>query len=919
MIRLFLASVIFLLFNTFGVAQVKLIALTCENKTNPIDISYAQPKLSWKIISKERNISQVAYQIRVATTPNFNSNSLVWDSKKVTSNISILQPYKGEPLKSQQQYYWQVKVWDNKNRTTNFSETATWETSFLTTNEWKAKWIEPTMQVLPVDDKSPAYMLRKTFSLENKVVFARAYVTSHGFYELSLNGNKVGTELLTPGWTAFQKRLQYQTYDVTNMLKSGDNAVGAFLGEGWYRGSVALLRLKKPIHSSKLGLLCQIYVKYANGKSEWIITDGSWKYTTNGPIIMNQIYDGETYDATREFTNWNNAQFNDSNWKNVQEANYDNSVLVTQDGPKVQNIQELKPIKVFRTPKGLLVADMGQNMVGWIRLRVSGKRGTIVTIRHAEVLDQKGNFYTDNLRRAKATMTYTLKGDGIEVYEPKFTFFGFRYISIEGMDLNADNITGVVVHSNMKPTGTFECSNPLVNQLQSNIQWGQKGNFVDVPTDCPQRDERLGWTGDAQVFARTSAFNYDVSGFFAKWLKDLAADQKKDGSVPPVIPDVLNGLNGNTTGNNPGWGDVAVIVPWTMYLSYGDKQLLESQYASMKGWVDYNSKKIGETYISKQVLGPGDWLYYIPDSISKLSGAKDGFTDKGYIGTAFFAYSTSLLIDAAATLNKKEEVAKYTDLFEKIKVAFNNQYIDAEGRIKPINGKPNDSQTAYVLALMFNLLPQQLQPKAAAYLVEDIKSRGNHLSTGFLGTPYLCHVLTKYGYTDVAYDLLLQKTYPSWLFPVTMGATTIWERWDGQKPDGTFQTPSMNSFNHYAYGAIGDWIYAVVAGIETDPGQPGYKHFYIQPQPTNQLSYVKSSLVSPYGDIKSAWEIKNKTIRLETTIPANTTATITLPKAITVKLDGKPFNKANFKNIKTTEKGLVFDAGSGNYVFEYTY
>lgn len=900
------------------IGQVQVVELTTEHKVNPSGISVSQPRLSWKLTSTERNSSQVAFQIRVATSPNFEANTLVWDSKKIVSNISILQSYQGLALQSKQTYYWQVKVWDNKNRESNYSKTALWEMALLSHSEWIAKWIEPEIQPLPETDISPAFMLRKTFTLKDKVASARAYVTSHGYYELSLNGKKVGTEQLTPGWTAYQKRLQYQTYNVTNMLNNGANAVGAFLGEGWYRSHIGWKRSKKPLHGEKLGFLCQIFVQYTNGKTEWIITDGSWKYTSDGPIVMNEIYDGESYDATREIKDWNKSNFNDSTWKNVIEASFDNSVLIATDGAKVEKIQELKPKKIFRTPKGLLVADMGQNMVGWVRLNVKGKRGTTITIRHAEVLDKDGNFYTDNLRKAKATMTYTLKGEGVEVYEPRFTFFGFRYISIEGIDLKSENITGIVVHSNMEPTGTFECSDALINQLQHNIQWGQKGNFVDVPTDCPQRDERLGWTGDAQAFIRTAAYNFDVAPFFTKWLKDVAADQRKDGSVPNVVPDVLNPLNSPTAGNSAGWGDVAVIAPWTIYLTYGDTQLLQNQYPSMKAWVDYTHKKIGDSYISQKAEGFGDWLFYVPDSISKKAGFNDGFTDKRYINTAFFAYATSLLRDAAVALNKEEDAKSYNQLFENIKTAFNKEYTDDEGKIKPIEGKRNDSQTAYVLALMFDLLPPTKQAKAAGYLVADIKSRGNHLSTGFLGTPYLCHVLSSYGYTDVAYDLLLQKTYPSWLFPVTMGATTIWERWDGQKPDGTFQSVGMNSFNHYAYGAVGDWMYRVVAGIEIDPSQPGYKHFFIKPQPTTKLTYAKSSLNSPYGEIESGWKIKDGLIKLNIKIPVNTSATITLPQATkSVTESGKPLNVSGFKTIKESTKGLVIEVGAGDYVFEY--
>lgn len=917
MLKSFLSFCIFIVASITLNAQVNVVELACEHKINPTGITVTQPRLSWKLSSKNRNVSQNAYRVQVATASDFNVKNLVWDAK-VTSSESVLQTYKGKALQSGTTYHWRVKVWDNKNLESAWSTTSEWKMGLLNSNEWKAKWIEPATQPLPITDNSPAFMLRKSFALKGKIASATAYVTSHGYYELSINGEKVGDEVLTPGWTVYQKRLQYQTFDVTKMLNKGENAVGAFLGEGWYRSHIGWKRTNVPFYGDRLGLLCQIKVTYENGTEEWIITDGTWKYTNDGPIRVNEIYDGENYDATKEIKDWNKAIFNDANWKSVSVANFDNSNLIGLDGVPIKRIQELKPVKVFRTPKGELVADMGQNMVGWMRLNVKGPKGTKIVIQHGEVLDKDGNFYNANLRKAKATLTYTLKGEGLEIYEPRFSFFGFRYISIEGMDLKAENLTGIVIHSEMPKTGNFECSDPLVNQLQKNIEWGQKGNFLDIPTDCPQRDERLGWTGDAQAFVRTAAFNYDVAAFFTKWLKDLAADQRLDGSVPNIVPDVLNPKNSPSAPHSAGWGDVAIIAPWTMYLTYGDKELLTSQYASMKKCLEFLQKKIGPTHIAQKEDGFGDWLSYKPDSIGKLQGLKEGFTDKRYINTAFYGYMALLMKNTAIALNKPEDINTYTILFDQIKTAFNKEYIADNGKIKPINGKANDSQTGYVLALMFDLLPKELKSKAAAYLVADIKNRGNHLSTGFLGTPYLCHVLSDNGYTNVAYDLLLQKTYPSWLFPVTMGATTIWERWDGQKPDGSFQGVGMNSFNHYAYGAIGDWMYRVVAGIEINELKPGYKHFYIQPQPNVKLKHASATLNSPYGLIKSGWKIEKDVIKLMVTIPVNSSATITLPKATkSVTENGKLISTTDFKAISQTDKGLVIEAGSGDYVFEY--
>ncbi len=898
---------------TRGLSQksnVTATALSCEHKTDPVGIDTPAPRLSWKLQTTTRNQKQTAYQIKVATSATFDKKSLVWDSNKKIAATSVLLPYEGMTLRSGTRYFWQVKIWDAQGVESAWSAVSFWEMSLLTASDWKAKWIEPALQQIAKEEDSPASMLRKSFVIKSKITSARAYVTSHGFYELHLNGQKVGNEELTPGWTSYHKRIQYQTYDVTAQLRTGANAVGAFLGEGWYRSPLGW-EDNIAYYGKRLGLLCQIHVKYANGSEETIGSDDTWKYTTDGPIRINELYDGEAYDATREMKGWDEASFDDSKWAAVQIANFDNNVLIAPQGVPTKRIEEIKPIKVFRTPKGLLVADMGQNMVGWIRLKISGPRGTKITLRHAEVLDKFGDFYLDNLRSAKAKATYTLKGDGQETFEPRFTFMGFRYVSIEGAptEINAENLTGVVVHSDMKPTGTFDCSNPLVNQLQRNILWGQKGNFVDVPTDCPQRDERLGWTGDAQAFCRTAAYNMNVAAFFTKWLKDLAADQRPDGSVPFVSPDIINKMGGNSVPVSAGWADVAVIAPWTIYQVYGDKRLLETQYPSMKAYVEYQRKK-SVNYLWKNGSVFGDWLFYKPAMNSHTEA--DGFTNRDYICAAFFGYSTSLLTEAARALGKTEDVAQYGALFENIKKSFNAQYVTPEGRIAP------DSQTAYVLALMFDLLPENLRSKATNYLVEDIEGRKNHLSTGFLGTPYLCHVLSQNGRADVGYDLLLQETYPSWLYPVKMGATTIWERWDGQKPDSTFQDKGMNSFNHYAYGAIGDWMYRVVAGIEIDPNKPGYQHFFVQPQPTNKLSYAKATFESNYGEIAAGWQRQNGKMKMTVKVPANTTATIKIPHGTVAGIteSGSPL-KDGFPDAKATKGVVELVVGSGDYIFEF--
>jgi alpha-L-rhamnosidase len=891
-----------------GAQSLTISDLTCEHRTDPIGIDVTQPRLSWKINSEKRNVIQVACQVRVATKADFSHGSTVWDSGKTTAEGSVLQEYKGPALQARRRYYWQVRVWTKDGGESAWSPVAFWETGLLTPGGWQAQWIE-----LQSDTSrfSPGLYVRKTFTINKKITEARAYVTAHGLYELHLNGKKTSEDVFTPGWTSYGKRLQYQVYDVTSMLKQGENAVGAVLGDGWYRGTLAWGGQWR-VYGKRMGLLCQIHIRYTDGSESVIATGDGWKASQNGPIVMDDIYAGETFDARKIFRKWDEAGFDDKAWVGVQAGHYDMGNLTASVSVPVHRIQEIKPVRIFKTPKGTLVADMGQNMVGWVKLTVQGTAGTQVVIRHAEVLDKHGEFYTANMRAAKTTATYILAGNGTEVFEPHFTFFGFRYVSLEGFpgDLKPENLTGVVVHSDMQPTGNFECSDARLNQLQHNIQWGQKGNFVDVPTDCPQRDERLGWTGDAQVFSRTAAFNMNVAPFFTKWLRDVAADQRPGGEVPVVIPDVLNKQGSATAQVSAGWSDVAVIIPWNMYQVYGDKRLLETQYPSMKAWVEYMHGKAGDTNLWRNGSMFGDWLFYLPSP--ENASEPDGHTNRDYLCTAFYANGCRILANSAAALGKTDEAAYYQDLFEKVKKAFQQEFVTASGRTA------SDSQTSYVLALMFGLLPDDLKVKAAANLTADIKSRRNHLSTGFLGTPYLCHTLSDNGYTDVAFDLLFQDSYPSWLYPVKMGATTIWERWDGIKTDSSFQSEGMNSFNHYAYGAIGDWMYRVVAGLET--GAPGYKSIRIQPHPTAKLNYAKARYESGYGLIESGWERSRDHIIVRVTIPANTTATIVLPGAAAAAVleHGEPIGgRSDFRQIRSEGNSTTFSVGSGHYTFEY--
>ncbi|MBL4677266.1 MAG: family 78 glycoside hydrolase catalytic domain [Mucilaginibacter sp.] len=720
------------------------------------------------------------------------------------------------------------------------------------TTDWKAEWIK----IGYAEDSviHPAQYFQKGFKLDGSVKSARLFITGRGLFEAQLNGRRVGNAYLTPGWTSYNKRLAYQAWDVTGMLKKGENALQVTLGDGWYRGALAFEN-RRNYFGKELSLLCQLEVTYTNGQKALIASDDSWK-SGEGPIRASSINNGEAIDHNREL------QVN----KPVKIAQpYKGMLVPTESYPAIKH-EVFKPIKVITTPKGEKVLDFGQNLVGWVELKVKGKKGDTITLKHAEVLDKAGNFYVANLRGALATSTYILNGKGEEYFEPHFTYFGFRYVEVKGLqgDLNPDDFKAVALYADMQPTGTFECSNPMLNKLQHNIEWGQKGNFLYVPTDCPQRDERLGWTGDAQVFARTAAYNFDVQHFFKQWMADVALDQRKDGAVNFVVPDILDGAAGSA-----GWGDVSTVVPWTMYQVYGDTSILHQQYESMKKWVGFMTSKSTNDLWNKGGHF-GDWLSYrSPDD-----DGSDAITDKYEIAQCFYAYSTQLLINTARVLGKTDDVAQYSALLDRIKAAYRKEYTTYSGRIL------SNTQTSYVLALQFDMLLEKDRATAAGYLVNNIKAYGHHLTTGFLGTPYLCHVLTRFGHTDEAYKLLLQDTYPSWLYPVKMGATTIWERWDGIKPDSTFQTTRMNSFNHYAYGAIGDWMYQHIAGIQA--GSPGYKQVIIRPEPGGKLTWCKASFVSQQGKIVVNWKIDNGHFIIDAIIPKGSTAIVYVPDA-----DGK--------------------------------
>lgn len=919
----------------------------CEYKRNPLGIDILQPRLSWKLSSDERNTMQRAYQVQVAISERDlqDEKDLLWDSGRQVTDQSIHVEYQGQSLKSHQRCYWRVRVWDENGQESGWSDLAFWEIGLLHVRDWKAKMICPDLIEDP-EKSEPCPMLRKEFAIKSGTTRARLYITAHGLYEAWINGKRVGDELFTPGWTTYQKCLQYQVYDVTEGLKEGANAIGVVLGDGWYRGYTSYF-CERNIYGAKLGLYMQLEITYQDGVTEFVVSDETWRAST-GPIVESDIFNGEVYDARLEKPGWDGPGFDDSAWSKVSAVAFDPAILAAPIGVPVRRMEEVLPEEIINTPAGETVVDFGQNMAGWIRLKARGPRGTAITVQHGEVLDSAGNFYNKNLRMAKATDRFILKGDDKEeVFEPRFTFHGFRYVKLEGYpgEVTPDCLTGIVVHSDLDRTGEFSCSNPLVNRLHKNIIWTQKSNFLDVPTDCPQRDERMGWTGDLQVYAPTACLNMNSAPFLARWLRDLKNDQRRNGSVPLFIPDPFadkkdfvkrllkhrSRREGDHTGlidklfvlfilnSSSAWGDAAVLVPWQLYLNYGDTRILESHYESMQAFLQFIEKRAAK-FGSFIYVNPRKWFqkrtrehlryystagFHFGDWLAPGDGMnKSILKSKWYIPTVYYALDALILSKVAAILGREDDAAYYREMHDRIKAAFQCTRVKNNGRIWP------KRQTAYVLALMADMLPDESKEKAARILADMVRDGDYQLGTGFLGTPLICQVLSRYGYADVAYELLLQEKH-QWLYQVNKGATTIWEHWDAIREDGSFQSERMLSFNHYAYGAIGAWLYQGIAGINVDEARPGYKHIIIEPLPSEKLMYARASYNSIHGLIRSEWSLpENNQLIIQVEIPANASAKVIIPKQYSKQVleDG---------NAITLKNGAV-EIGSGIYEFYCT-
>ncbi|MFF2361232.1 glycoside hydrolase family 78 protein [Streptomyces sp. NPDC058122] len=823
-------------------------AVRFEHRDDPLGIGEDRPRLSWQIASQRQGRRQAAYELTIGD-----------EFFHVDSADSVLVPWPARPLASREAREVRVRVIGTDGEVSDWSDPVSVERG-LDAPDWKATLIEPA-----VDERGPAALLRRSFVTDGEITRARLYITAHGLYVAELNGERVGDDALAPGWTSYHHRLRYQTYDVTGQVRAGENAIGAQVADGWWRGRVGFVPGWRDTYGSALGLLAQLEIDYADGRRQIIPTDQSWRSST-GPIRSADLYEGETHDATMAIPGWSSPGFDDVEWGGAHRGERDPATLVAPSGPPVRAVEERVPVDTITTPSGRTVLDFGQNLVGRLRIRVHGRRGATVTLRHAEVLES-GELGVRPLRTATATDWYVLAGDaGGERWEPSFTCHGFRYAEVSG-DYDELEVTAVVYHSDMRRTGWFECSDPSLNRLHENVVWGMRGNFVDVPTDCPQRDERLGWTGDVQVFAPTAAYLFDCAGLLTSWLADLAADQTPEGVVPLFVPRIDFPGPFAEPAATAGWSDAAVIVPWVLHQRFGDAGLLRRQYPSMRAWVDGLTASLGPAGLfDKPALQLGDWL----DPAAPPDAPWQAETDAHLVATAYRAHVAGLLSRIAAVIGEEADAAKYGELASGVRQAFHDEYVTQGGRIA------GSGQTGYALALEFALLPDAGQrARAARQLVRLVREKGHKVATGFLGTPVICDALTSVGAIDDAYRMLLQTECPSWLYPVTMGATTIWERWDSMLPDGSVNPGEMTSFNHYALGAVADWMHRVVAGL--GPGSPGYRSLRIEPRPGGRISWARTAHRTPYGLAEVAWERAEGELRVDVTVPTGSVATVVLP------------------------------------------
>jgi alpha-L-rhamnosidase len=924
-----------MLFGGSTKSDLTIIDMRCEYKENPV-IDALKPRLSWLLNSTKRGQFQSAYRILVATAPEklTEDKADLWDSKKVVSDNTYQVEYNGQALHSREICYWKVMSWDKNGNPGAWSKPAKWEMGLLDESDWKGEWIGLNLNNLgkgPVYSLPPAPYLRKDVVVNNNVKKARLYVTAKGLYQFYINGKKIGNDYLKPGWTDYNKRVYYQTYDITGEIKKGNNAFGAILSYGWYAGYIGYaLAIQNPKVKNFYGdvpeLLAQVEVEYTNGNTERFVTDNLWK-AGYGPIVESDILNGETYDARKEFKGWCNTGFNDSEWKPVESFSKTDCKLECSPGNPVVVTEKLKPASVI-LKHGKYIFDMGQNFAGVIKLKVKGSIGDTVVMRYGEMLFPDSSLMTENLRKARATDTYIIKGDkNGEEWIPDFTYHGFRYVEISGLKKKPalNTVEGLVMGSNTPVAGSFKCSNKMVNKIYHNITWTQRANFMDIPTDCPQRDERLGWTGDAQIYVSSAVLNMDIAAFYSKWLVDLNDSQLPNGAYPNFAPFVL--LSRSNT-FSPGWTESGIICPYAIYKAYNDTRVIGKFWPYFTKFMKMLEDRSGKEYFFKERSfddldpkgGYSDWL-----SIGKK-------TSPDMLATMYYGYCASLMSEMAKAVNKDEESKYYTGIFGKIKEAFLKHYVSADGKlicdekaygdgkgyVDGDRGFTGHTQTAYANAIYMKMLPDSLIPVAGKYLNQLVKDNNNYLVTGFLGVRPLLPALSATGYTETAYQLLLNKGYPSWGYEVENGATTIWERWNSFTKGKGFGDPGMNSFSHYSFGSVCEWMFRDIAGINSDG--PAYKKIIIKPEiPADKITFTDASLITMNGKIVSSWKVEGKKLIMNVTIPVNSSAVIYIPTVDQnkVKEGSALINELPGAEIGNYENGyLPVKVGSGTYKFE---
>jgi len=906
--------------------------LRCEYLVDPLGIDVPAPRLYWILeAEKEKRPGsfQAAYHIIVSSTKEklAKGEGDLWDSGKVESSETTHVPYAGKPLRTRQRCFWKVKAWDDKGNESGWEDCdpGSWQMGLLGKDDWHARWIgaparEPrkikvidTTKPAPVEiiASDPSPMLRKSFTIAGMPARALLYSTALGEYEVTINGQRAGDDLLQPEWTDYTKRVQYQVHDVTGLLRQGENVIGAMLADGWYMGVLGPGdAVRQRFYGTERRLLAQLVVETTDGQVVEVVTDGSWKVNDNGPVQASDHFRGEDYDARLEQPGWDAPGFDASKWTPAIVDDTVKANLVAQKNEPVRVFATLKPVAVHESGPGTWIFDLGQNMVGWCEVKLGGAAGQKITLRHGEMLELDGSLHVDNLRLAAQVDTFVLDGKQERWFHPRFTFHGFRYVEVSGLKdpASPDMLVGKAFSSDPPVAGSFECSNPGLNKLWNNILWTQRDNIASVPTDCPQRNERMGWMGDAQVFAQAGIYNIDMAAFYTKFTADMRDGQKPEGMYPDFAPHPFPpGSFAMSFG--PGWGDAGIIIPWRLYTSYGDKRLLEEHYESMKSYVDLIIDE-NESYLwTRCGSNYGDWLN--GDTL-KARGypPKGGEVPKDVFATAFFALSSGLLSRVARILGKSADAAKYGEIRNRVIAAFNDSYVDKAGRIK------GDTQAGYAIALGFGLLSEERQYLAVKHLLAAIKRYDGRLSTGFISTPHMMLELSRRGHLDQAYKFAENEDFPGWLYTIKNGATTIWERWDGFVAGRGFQDKGMNSFCHYAIGAVGEWLYRVVLGINFDEEEPGMKHVVLAPRPGGTLQWAKGSYDSIRGRITSSWSRKGDETMYHFEIPANVRGTINLavPEDARITVDGRMLDQAaDLGNVDACDGRVVFDVLPGSH------